>query len=116
METRFIKSIFIFRFQLLLSHFTYLNKYIDIYPPAFGHLFDATKQIMGERKEKNIVKDDFIGKLMEIMKHLEPPLSNDLIIAQGVIFFGAGFETIAHTLSTLSYNLAKYQEIQVIKL
>ena len=71
---------------------------------------------MGERKEKNIVKDDFIGKLMEIMKHLEPPLSNDLIIAQGVIFFGAGFETIAHTLSTLSYNLAKYQEIQVIKL
>ena len=99
---------------MLLSHFTYLNKFIDIYPPAFGHLFDATKQIMDERKEKNIVKDDFIGKLLEILKNPEPPLTHDLIIAQGVIFFAAGFDTIAHTLSTLSYNLAKHPEIQVI--
>ena len=59
------------------------------------------------------LKDDFIGRLNEIMLHLEAPLSADLITAQGVIFFAAGFETTASTLSTLSYNLAKHPEIQV---
>jgi cytochrome P450 len=47
------------------------------------------------------------------MSHLEAPLTADLITAQGVIFFAAGFETTASTLSTLSYNLAKHPEIQV---
>ena len=51
------KIYFIFdRFFNLLSHFTYLNRYIDVYPPAFGSLFNVTKQIMDERREKNIVK------------------------------------------------------------
>ncbi len=44
------------RFYNFLSHFTYLNRYIDIYPPSFGSLFNVTKQIMDERREKNIVK------------------------------------------------------------
>jgi len=60
-----------------------------------------------------LIQDDFIGRLNEIMMHLEAPLSADLITAQGVIFFVAGFETTANTLSTLSYNLAKHPEIQV---
>ncbi len=60
-----------------------------------------------------LIQDDFIGRLNEIMLHLEAPLSADLITAQGVIFFVAGFETTASTLSTLSYNLAKHPEIQV---
>jgi cytochrome P450 len=38
------------------------------------------------------------------------------ITAQGVIFFVAGFETTANTLSTLSYNLAKHPEVQVADL
>jgi cytochrome P450 len=35
------------------------------------------------------------------------------ITAQGVIFFVAGFETTANTLSTISYHLAKNPDIQV---
>ena len=97
----------------MLSHFPYLNKYIAIYPSEYGKLFEVTKQIFEERKQKNIVKDDFIGRLGEILKNPEAPLTPDLITAQGVIFFAAGFETTANTLSTLSYNLAKHPEIQV---
>ena len=95
-----------------MSHFTYLNRYIDVYPPEFGKLFRVTKQIIDERKQKNIVKDDFIGRLAEIIEKPEAPLTPDLITAQGVIFFAAGFETTASNLSTLSFNLAKNPDVQ----
>ena len=97
-----------------MSHFTYLNRYIDIYPAEFGKLFRVTRDIIDERKKKNIVKDDFIGRLGEIIEKPEAPLTADLITAQGVIFFAAGFETTANTLSTLSFNLAKNPDIQVL--
>lgn len=35
-----------------------------------------------------------------------------MIQAQGIIFFVAGFETTANTLSTTSYNLAKNPDVQ----
>lgn len=39
-------------------------------------------------------------------------LSEDMIMAQGIGFFIAGFDTITTTLSTLCYNLAKHPTIQ----
>jgi hypothetical protein len=39
-----------------------LNRYIDVFPPEFGKLFDVTKQIMEERRKKNIVKVTFRPK------------------------------------------------------
>jgi cytochrome P450 len=67
---------------------------------------------MQERKSKNIDKGDFVGRLNDILNHLEKPLTEELVIAQGVIFFAAGFETTANTLSTLSYHLALNPDIQ----
>ncbi|CAG9785253.1 unnamed protein product [Diatraea saccharalis] len=40
------------------------------------------------------------------------PISDDLIAAQAMIFFSAGFETSANTLSYLLYEIAKHQDIQ----
>ena len=37
-----------------------------------------------------------------------------MIYAQGVVFFTAGFETTSNSLTTLSYNLAKHPDIQVL--
>jgi len=67
---------------------------------------------MEERRSKKIDKGDFIGRLNDMLTNLEKPLTEEMIAAQGVIFFAAGFETTASTLSTLSYNLAKHPEIQ----
>jgi cytochrome P450 len=39
-------------------------------------------------------------------------LNDDIITAQGIIFFVAGFETTANTMSTLCYSLAKWPEVQ----
>jgi cytochrome P450 len=39
-------------------------------------------------------------------------LTDDIITAQGIIFFVAGFETTANTLSTLCHTFAKYPEVQ----
>ncbi len=96
-----------------MSHFSFLTKFINLYPESFDKLFNTTKQIIEERRERNIEKEDFIGKLSKLIQNPEPPLTPDLITAQGVIFFAAGFETTSSTLSTFSYNLAKHPEIQV---
>ncbi|KAG1648960.1 Cytochrome P450 9e2 [Nymphon striatum] len=39
-------------------------------------------------------------------------MTEDLVVAQCVLFFGAGYETTASTLSMVSYNLAIYPECQ----
>ncbi len=39
-------------------------------------------------------------------------LSDDLIVAQGTVFFIAGFETTSNTLCTLCYNLARHLDAQ----
>ncbi len=44
---------------------------------------------------------------------MEDPLTPDMIYAQGVLFFSAGFETTSNALSTFAYNLARHPEIQV---
>ena len=55
----------------------------------------------------------FASRLIELSKSADAEVSEDLIKAQSVIFFAAGFETTANTLTTLSYILAKYPETQV---
>ena len=39
-------------------------------------------------------------------------LTHDEIVAQGLLFFLAGFETTANTLALLGYNLARHPECQ----
>jgi cytochrome P450 len=100
-------------FQLVMNHFTFLTKFMNFYPDAYEKLYRFTKQIIEERELKGIEKEDFIGRLGRIIKSKEPLLTPELVVAQGVIFFVAGYETTSNALSTLSFNLAKHQDIQV---
>ena len=88
--------------------------------------FDVARHIIRKRREKNEKQNDFLQLLMDCHKEDNPDtrsnesdiksdekaLSEDEIIAQVWIFFLAGYETTASTLSYCSYELAINQSVQ----
>jgi cytochrome P450 family 6 len=58
-----IESVFTF----IIQHFTFLTKFMNLYPEAYDKLYAVTKQIMEERTLMNVEKEDFIGKLNRII-------------------------------------------------
>lgn len=107
-------------FGMLINHFPSLMKYMPIFPAAYDKFHVVTKGIISARKKARTSNDDFVATLMELQKVVreEPDsetgrlLNDTIIMAQGVVFFTAGFETTANTLCTLCYNLAKNPDIQ----
>ena len=106
-------------FQIIL-HFPVTAKILPLFPKEYLNLHDITNGIMQQREKESVLGNDFIARLMELKKlvannpndeHLST-LNDDIITAQGIVFFLAGYETTANTLSTLTYNLAKYPEAQ----
>lgn len=100
----------------LLKLFPVLFGYIDAYGKEnYGYLRDTTKDIVYARKEK---RGDFIDRLKELNDglgkgtHNDKVLTENLIMAQGIGFFIAGFETSSNTMSTLCYNLAMNPDVQ----
>jgi len=62
---------------------------------------------------------DFIDRLRMMIHKIKDSgqttldgLTEEMVVAQGIVFLAAGFETTANTLGSLTYNLAKYPEIQ----
>ncbi|KAH8394884.1 hypothetical protein KR222_008620, partial [Zaprionus bogoriensis] len=76
----------------------------------FKHLvFDAMKR----RVEQKIVRPDMIQLLMEAQRQEgEQRFSNDDLLAQCLLFFFAGFETVSSCLCFLTYELCMNQEVQ----
>ena len=68
-----------------------------------------------EREQKSTISKDFISRLIELKNDTakDPTheshqgLTEKIITAQGVVFFVAGFETIANTLSTLCHRFGQ---------
>lgn len=95
--------------------------YIDLMK-FFGHkrypqfIEDFFQRVMREgvlEREKNgIVRNDFVDLLLELKKSQDMPLTNDQISAQLFVFFAAGFETSAQTMSNLLFELGRHPEIQ----
>ena len=90
-------------------------------------LEELTNVIIGRRKAKLDVRDDFIQSMIEHeddsreVKNsekenwnggLKRTLTNREILSQAVLFLLAGYETTATTLEWVSYCLAKHQDIQ----
>ena len=62
---------------------------------------------------------DFIDRLRMMIHKIRESgqskldgLNEEMVVAQGIIFLAAGFETTANTLGSLTYVFAKHPEIQ----
>ena len=62
---------------------------------------------------------DFIDRLRMMLHKIKETgqetldgLDEDVVVAQGIIFLAAGFETTANTMSSLTYNFAKHPDVQ----
>nr|XP_022915994.1 cytochrome P450 6k1-like [Onthophagus taurus] len=64
------------------------------------------------RKQNKIVKNDFIGTMLDMLENKTYIEGEKEIYGQGVQFWLAGFETIGSSLIFLLYELAHHQEIQ----
>lgn len=104
-----------------IIHFPGSEKIVPIVPEKYNQFYDITCDIIKGREEQNITdKNDFIARLMEMLKEKkENPDGEDLkslteecIKAQGIIFFLAGYETTANTLSTFCFNMARFPDCQ----
>ena len=95
----------------ILKFFPGLKLYIDMYGKEnYDWLRNMTKTIADNRKES---RNDFIDRLNELnADQANNHLSEEVVMAQGIIFFIAGYETSSNTLSTLCYNLANNPEVQ----
>ncbi|KAL5285750.1 hypothetical protein ACFFRR_007437 [Megaselia abdita] len=64
------------------------------------------------RENGNIQRNDFLNLLLELRKNKDTHLTFEEIAAQAFLFFGAGYDTSANTISYCLYELAQNQEIQ----
>ena len=104
----FIDSFFV----NLIAHFPNLLKYIPFWPKSALKIGQITHDLIEERMKKNVEMSDFIGRLKEHKANLVPPVTSEMLDAQGMIFLLAGYEPTANTLQSAVYLLSKNPEVQ----
>ena len=89
-----------------------LVKYVPFWSASALKISKMAKNIMTEREEKDIHMGDFVDRLMEYKKVMEPPITSEMIDAQSMVFLTAGFETTANTLTSIMLYFAMHPELQ----
>ncbi|XP_059061354.1 cytochrome P450 6B6-like [Achroia grisella] len=115
-------------FEMVIMYPRFLKKLnLTLFPKYVSKFFhNLTSSIIREREEKPTNRKDFIDLILELRKqkdlystkkhesdeqmHLE--LSDSIIAAQSFVFFAAGYETSATTMTFMLYLLAKNPHIQ----
>ena len=96
----------------VMQHFPFIARMVGFWPEEALRLKKLTHDVMKERDEKDIHVGDFIDRLREYKKVKEPPITDGMMDAQGMIFISAGFETTANTIGSMIYHFALYPEVQ----
>ncbi|XP_075983406.1 cytochrome P450 6B5-like [Anticarsia gemmatalis] len=73
---------------------------------------DFVDLILNMKTNQSITGDSLTNTKSPTDKKITLEISDDILVAQCFIFFGAGYETSATTLSFTMYELAKHPEIQ----
>ena len=85
-------------------HFVFQTFPSIVWPESFFKFHDITNAIVNKRIESKDHFGDFVDKIIEVCNDANSPLSKDMIMSQGAIFFLAGFETTSNCLTTLCYS------------
>ncbi|XP_012143073.2 putative cytochrome P450 6a14 [Megachile rotundata] len=96
------------RLYTLLGYIIPYNKMTKFFTKAVSDMIEY-------RKKNNVVRHDFINTLIELQAHPEKlgiELTESLLSAQAFLFFAAGFETSASTVTHALYELAQNQDVQ----
>ena len=97
----------------IFSHLPFLLNYMPLWPESAFKIRQMTHDIIEDRIKNNIDIGDFIDRLKQVKKKkLEPPLTDGMLDAQGIIFLTAGYDTTANTLGSMVYELAKNPDVQ----
>jgi len=96
----------------LIWLFPGMLKYFPLWPESALKIAKMAKGIMTEREKKDIHTGDFVDRLMEYKKVMEPPITSEMVEAQSMVFLTAGFETTANTLTSMMLYFAMYPELQ----
>ncbi|KAF5285135.1 hypothetical protein FQA39_LY16824 [Lamprigera yunnana] len=81
-------------------------------PKIRKFFIDIVSKTIEYREKNNIRRTDFLQILIDLKKEEDVHLSMNQIAAQALLFFVAGFETSASTLTFCIYELAKNPHIQ----
>lgn len=92
-------------------------------PRVLQFFRDLVQRVVSERDGKSMVRKDFMDHLIELRekmnnnivdtdKSLKFHITNDVMAAQALVFYAAGFETSSASMSFLIHELALNQEFQ----
>ena len=106
----------LFRFLVFIFTPAYLRRKLQMHashPASFNYILSLLKNIIKTRKEKK-VSSEYIDLLQLLLDTQNEPngLSDDKIVANCFLFFLAGFETTAQTLTFIAFCLALNPEAQ----
>lgn len=109
-----LKTIIFMMFPKLFQFFK-----ISIMQESMSFFIDVVKESITQR-EAGLYRGDFLDLMLEAREDQQNPsgklpkypLTDNMIVANSVLFIMAGFDTTANTLSFFAFLLAKHPEIQ----
>jgi len=92
------------------------SKLFEAFPlDQYRKMWDISKSIQDERISSGTFTGNFMDRLNDLRSQVKngnlPNVSEEQVTGQGIIFFVAGFETTANTLTTLCYHLVKNPDV-----
>nr|XP_033329017.1 cytochrome P450 6A1-like [Megalopta genalis]XP_033329018.1 cytochrome P450 6A1-like [Megalopta genalis] len=86
------------------------------YPKFTSFFIRVISDTIKYREENNVIRPDFVNMLIELKNHPEKlqdiEITDNLLTAQAMVFFAAGFETSSTTICHALYEMALNPQIQ----
>ncbi|XP_078052785.1 cytochrome P450 6A1-like [Augochlora pura] len=86
------------------------------YPKVTSFFIRVISDTIKYREENNVIRPDFVNMLIELKNHPEKlqdiELTDNLLTAQAMVFFAAGFETSSTTICHTLYEMALNPHMQ----